>query len=113
MIHESNGFAAMRTRRLVVLVAASILFIYASPSYSAPASNPVDFNREVRGILSENCFKCHGPDAKKRKNGKQSLRLDLSESARADLGDGTRAIVPGHPEQSEIIRRITSADLDE
>ena len=103
----------MRTRRLVVLVAASILFIYASPSYSAPASNPVDFNREVRGILSENCFKCHGPDAKKRKNGKQSLRLDLSESARADLGDGTRAIVPGHPEQSEIIRRITSADLDE
>ncbi len=113
MVHESNDFAETLTRRLVVLVVAAILFIYASVSYSAPASNPVDFNREVRGILSENCFKCHGPDAKKRKNGEQSLRLDLSESARADLGDGTHAIVPGHPEQSELIRRITSEDLDE
>ena len=72
----------------------------------------VDFNRDVRRILSENCFLCHGPDAKEGKGGKQSLRLDLPESAKAEHG-GHRPIVPGKPEQSEIIHRITTTDLDD
>ena len=48
-----------------------------------------------------------------RKSGKQALRLDLSESARGELRDGRRAIVPGHPEKSELIRRVTTTDLDD
>jgi len=78
----------------------------------AMAGDAVDFN-DVRRILSQNCFSCHGPDAKERKSGRKSLRLDLPESARADLGDGRHAIVPGHPAQSEMFRRITTADLDD
>jgi hypothetical protein len=66
----------------------------------------VDFNREIRPILSDNCFACHGPDESKRAS---KLRLDLEAGAKVDLG-GRRAIVPGKPEQSELIRRITSVD---
>ena len=75
----------------------------------------VDFNRDVRRILSDNCFTCHGPDEAERKGGQRSeggLRLDTSEGARADLG-GYAAIIPGHPEQSELIARITTEDSDD
>ena len=103
----------MRTRRLVVLVVAVIQLGCTSISHATPANKTVDFNRDVRGMLSENCFKCHGPDAKTRKNGKQLLRLDQPENARTELADGAHAIVPGHPEKSELVRRITTNDLDE
>jgi mono/diheme cytochrome c family protein len=73
----------------------------ASPASAAAASNQVDYNFQVRPILSDNCFRCHGPDAKSRQAG---LRLDDAASAYA------QAIVPGKPEESEIIKRITSAD---
>lgn len=72
-------------------------------------ADQVDFNGEVRRVLADNCFKCHGPDASGRKGGKGGLRLDTSEGAQADLG-GRQAIVPGHPERSELIRRVTTAD---
>jgi hypothetical protein len=74
----------------------------------------VDFNRDVRRILSDNCFKCHGPDAKERKGGKKGvgLRLDVPEGAFADL-TGHSAIVPRHPEKSELVRRITTDDPDD
>ncbi len=70
----------------------------------------VTFNRDVRPILSEHCFSCHGPDAKARKAG---LRLDQESSARAVLKSGHTAIIPGRPEASELIGRITAADTDD
>lgn len=73
------------------------------------AAIPIDFSREVRPILSENCFFCHGPDEKKREAG---LRLDEEASAKKS-NDGVIAIVPGHPEKSAIIERIESKDPDE
>jgi len=72
-------------------------------------SQSVDFNRDIRGILSNRCFTCHGPDDAERQ---ADLRLDSREGAIADLGDYA-AIVPGQPEASELIKRITSSDPDE
>lgn len=68
----------------------------------------VSYNFDVRPILSDKCFACHGPDAKKREAG---LRLDVAGSAYAKLKDGHGfAIVPGNPEASEVYKRITSVD---
>jgi len=77
------------------------------PVKSAALPNKVLFNRDVRPILSENCFRCHGPDAKANKSG---LRLDTKETALAALADGSHAILPGKPAQSELIKRITAKD---
>ncbi len=68
-----------------------------------------DFAREVRPILSNRCFKCHGPDEGNREAG---LRLDRREAALGELDSGSRAIVPGHPLDSELVARITSTDPD-
>ena len=79
----------------------------AMPAVAAPA--PVEFNRDIRPILSDKCFFCHGPDATERK---ADLRLDTAAGATALL-DGHAAIVPGQPEKSALIARITSTDEDE
>src|SRR4051812_28788016 len=73
---------------------------------SANAAERVDFNRDVRPILSAHCFTCHGPDAKSRK---ADLRLDDAASAREDR-DGHPAIVPGSTEKSTAWQRIVSSD---
>lgn len=65
------------------------------------------FNRDIRPILSDKCYFCHGPDENQQQAG---LRLDVRESAVTALESGATAIVPGQPEQSELIRRITSTD---
>ncbi len=67
----------------------------------------LDFNQDVQPILAANCFSCHGPDPEMRKAG---LRLDLEESAFRKRPGHPDAIVPGHPEQSELIKRIESKD---
>lgn len=69
----------------------------------------VDFNRDIRPILSETCFTCHGPDQSQRK---ADLRLDTKEGLQA-LGGTPRVIVPGKPGESEIIVRLTSSDPEE
>jgi hypothetical protein len=70
----------------------------------------VDFGRDVRPLLADRCFACHGPDEKTRKAG---LRLDLREGATGRLRGGRRAVVPGDAEGSELVRRILHADPDE
>jgi hypothetical protein len=67
----------------------------------------LDFNQDVQPILASNCFSCHGPDPEMRKAG---LRLDLEESAFKKRPGHPDAIVPGHPEKSELIKRIESKD---
>ena len=69
------------------------------------AKLPVDFNTEIRPILSENCLYCHGPDAAKREG---DLRLDVREAALA-----AKALVPGDPDASELIRRLETTDPDD
>lgn len=68
----------------------------------------LEFNRDIRPILSDNCFFCHGPDAADRK---ADLRLDLEADAMADLG-GYAAIVKGDAEASELVARIFDHDPD-
>jgi hypothetical protein len=117
----------LRVRRYIICVISRFLSI--NPLLSARAllicavvvfarrvgaAEKVDFNRDIRKVLSDNCFKCHGPDEKERKGGKKGarLRLDTQEGAQMDLG-GRQAIVPGHPEKSELVKRVTSTDNDE
>jgi hypothetical protein len=80
----------------------------AASNPSPPAAAKVEFNRDIRPILSDKCFFCHGPDPKHRE---ADLRLDLRDEATAEH-DGRRAIAPGDLAKSELIARITSTDAD-
>ncbi|WP_437206773.1 PSD1 and planctomycete cytochrome C domain-containing protein [Planctomicrobium sp. SH664] len=95
-----NGSGKTRYRRALVLLAIAI-----SASASGRAAEPLDFNRDVRPILSDKCISCHGPDAAHRA---ADLRLDDRESA-VDFG----AIQPGDPHASLMIQRITAEEESE
>jgi mono/diheme cytochrome c family protein len=98
---------AGRIRCLLAVVA--ILGLSGAAAAAEPA---VSFTRDIKGILSNRCVRCHGPDAEDRHGGgDDGLRLDTFEGATEDLG-GHAAIVPGKPTESELIARITSTDPD-
>ena len=78
----------------------------------AQVNERLNFSREIKPVLSNNCFFCHGPDANERKGGLNGLRLDTESGAFADQG-GTFAVVKGQPEKSELVRRISSVDSTE
>ncbi len=87
------------------------LFVGSAISIAAPVGSaaPLDFNRDVKPILAENCFVCHGPDEGSRK---ANLRLDRAAAAMSETESGAQAIVPGDPSASEVIARIETADDD-
>ena len=72
---------------------------------ATPTTRRVDFNSQIRPLLSDRCFRCHGPDGSKRK---AKLRLDMRDGALKDIGDGWAIVKPGDPDRSELIRRINS-----
>ncbi len=92
-----------------VLPLAASLLLLGMPTRGSAQSEPLSFNHDVRPILSENCFHCHGQDAAQRE---ADLRLDTRDGALDDLG-GYSALVPGNPEDSELYLRITSPYEDE
>lgn len=97
-----------RGRARAILLAGALMLALLAPR--ARAEQAVDFNREIRPILAADCLKCHGIDEGARKKG---LRLDVRESATAPLKEGERAIVPGKPQESELVRRIFAANPDD
>ena len=93
------------------LIFATVLFL--SVGANLFAQDRVDFNRDIKPILSDKCYTCHGPDAGQRQGGgTDGLRFDTKEGAFADL-DGHYAIVAGDLEASELIRRVNSDDESE
>ena len=92
--------------------AAIVAALLATPvAGQTPADGP-SFTRDIKSILSNRCVRCHGPDPEGRAGGgDEGLRLDTFAGATADLG-GHAAIVPGKPDEGELIARITSTDPD-
>lgn len=86
-----------------------ILFLLPAAAAFAEEA-PLSFNHDIRPILSENCFYCHGQDSNQRKG---NLRLDLRENALRAGESGEVVVVPGKPEESALIQRITSSDREE
>jgi mono/diheme cytochrome c family protein len=107
----------MTPRRLfatavALLVAASIGGALLSPAPARGEENAeekVDYKTQVKPVLADYCYECHGADEKKRES---DLRLDQKESAFADLG-GYRNIVPGKPDESELYLRISAEVAEE
>jgi hypothetical protein len=96
-----------RTVKRVALCLVGALWAWVHPGAGSAEANPeaIGYNRRVRPLLSDRCFFCHGPDKAHRKSG---LRLDVREAA---IKEG--AIVPGKPDESELVKRITTTDTDD
>src|SRR5579863_8066108 len=88
------------TMRAIVRVGMLLAF------FSCTAAAEVRFNRDIRPIMAETCFRCHGPDKSSRMAG---MRLDIREEALKPLKDGLTPIVPGDPDKSAIIQRVFAA----
>ena len=95
----------MSVSQLLRVCAAACLWL--AIGHRAFAADAVSFNRDVLPILSDNCFACHGPDAKQAKGG---LRLDLRDSATKPAKSGEVAIVPGKTSASALVKRIETKD---
>lgn len=107
--HRRPGIARAFASAIACL---GLIAVGVLPAVRTDGAEAIDFNRDIRPILSDNCFKCHGPDSKGRDGdgGRKPLRLDTREQATAELREGRHAIVPGRPEISELIRRVTATD---
>ena len=99
----------MRVRAVLGFRPRILVFLAGAALHQGPVLADVDYNRDVLPIFSSRCFSCHGVDGKKRK---AKLRLDVKEAAFAER-EGVRAIVPGRPAESALVRRIFSAEKDE
>jgi hypothetical protein len=99
------------TMKRSLLLLGTILLGASQLTTTAPAqhSSKVRYARDILPVLSANCFACHGPDEKTRKAG---LRLDVGELATRTLKSGSRAVVPGDPEKSELVARIFADDSE-
>ena len=82
-----------------------VAFAHSTSTAAIPTAAKVEFNRDIRPILSDNCFYCHGPDQNHRK---AKLRLDLREQAIEK-----KAFIPGNTEESEMLKRLVASDPDE
>ncbi|MEO8961567.1 MAG: PSD1 and planctomycete cytochrome C domain-containing protein [Ginsengibacter sp.] len=94
---------------LLVAVVIWVIFMRTDENSDQAIPDQVSFNFNIRPVLSDKCFKCHGPDANKREAG---LRLDIRDSALAPLREakGAFAIIPFKPDESEVFKRISSTD---
>ncbi|MFM8379035.1 MAG: c-type cytochrome domain-containing protein, partial [Planctomycetia bacterium] len=97
--------SALRSPLFLRLAAAAALLVFLGP---AAAAGP-DFQRDIQPILAEHCAHCHGIDETTRQGG---LRLDIRQNALEGGDSGSPAIVPGNPEESEMVARIRSTDPD-
>src|SRR3954463_14890679 len=86
-----------------------LIFAFAVTLFPARAGT-IQYNRDIRPILSENCYQCHGPDKNHRKAG---LRLDRKEEAFTKLESGETAIIAGDLEKSALVKRITTTEEDD
>src|SRR5436853_4770620 len=102
-VFQSSG--KFRLLLAAVLAIGATTCAQAESARGKPAA--IDFNREIRPILTENCFKCHGPDPGARKAG---LRFDVRAEALKPVKSGAVPIVPGAPEKSAMVARITASD---
>ncbi|MFM8735670.1 MAG: PSD1 and planctomycete cytochrome C domain-containing protein [Pirellulales bacterium] len=101
----ARRFATAAARRTYSRPVAGLLLLPAIAGVAAAADAAIEFNRDIRPVLSDNCFACHGPDASNRK---ADLRLDLRDAA-IEAG----AIVPGAAAESGLVERIRSSDPEE
>ena len=103
-----QGIIAISILTLAVLV--TVLFrILPNNNTAVVLPERIDFNQHIRPILAQNCYLCHGPDSSSRQ---AELRLDEKEFATEKLPSGARAIIPGSPNRSALIKRIQSKDAD-
>lgn len=93
--------------KYLILPLAGLLFFMLPASAQSSSS---ELSQQVRSILSNRCFACHGPDEAERQGG---FQLDKHSSMLAEADSGLRPVVPGQPQQSELLRRIVTADEDE
>jgi hypothetical protein len=108
-IHHLNALPNMIRPRAILAALLAVLGTVGTLT-SPGAERPLDFSRDIRPILSDRCFACHGPDDLERKGG---LRLDHRDDAIRPAKSGAVAIVPGKPEQSELIQRLITHDADD